>query len=142
MAAPAQGCAKVSADGVVTQLDGKATASQSVTEDDVQLPAKLARMLGGLLADVAALRRRFQPRHVDFEDVAVLTTGASNPVQLRHGMGGRVRWWVVGWQCATNAAPIIRESTDSAVAPVSTADTLVLLSYVAGAVTIRVEAAG
>jgi hypothetical protein len=127
--------AKIDAYGKVTQLDTKATPSEVVTEADVQEPAKLSRLLLRLLADVAALRRRFVPSRTDYEDVAVLNTGAVT--QLQHNMAGRVRWWVVGWQCPTNAAPVLREDV-----ALSTSSTLALRSYVSGIVTIRVESAG
>lgn len=129
--------AKIDSSGKVTQLDARAGADEVVTEEDVQEPAKLSKMLARLLANVAALRRARVSARVDFEDVVVPSTGATAPVRLQHNMVGRVRWWVVGWQCSTNVAPILREDTAN-----TTASTLVLLSYVAGTATIRVEAAG
>jgi len=127
--------ARIAADGKVTQLDGRAAPAEVVTEADVQDPAKLARLLGRMLSDEAALRRRFAPARLDFEDIPVLVTG--DIVQFHHNFGGRARWWVVGWQCATNVAPILREDVT-----LTTTDTLVLRSYVAGTVTLRLEAAG
>ena len=119
----------------VTRLDGRASAPVVITESDVKDAAKLARMLGDVIAAAAELSRAWAPAVVDFEDVAVSTAGAL--VTLQHNMRGRVRWWVVDWVCATNVAPILRKSTTA-----TTSDTLVLLSYVAGTATIRVEAAG
>lgn len=127
--------AKVSSAGLVTQLGSKPTPDEVVTEQDVQEPAKLARVLGRVLAEVAALKRRFAPRAIDFEDVAVSTAGAT--VSLEHGMSGRVRWYLVGWQSSGTTAPILKESTT-----LTTSSTLVLASYVAGTATIRVEEAG
>lgn len=134
MGAPISGSARIASDGTVTQLDGRAATAEAITEDDVADAAKLTRLLARVLTDIAALRRRFVPRRLDFEDVAVLSTGAT--VQLQHGFGGRVRWWVAGWQCPTNVAPILREDT-----ALTDVNTIVLRSYVAGTVTIRVEAA-
>ncbi len=134
-ALPPVSAARFSGDGKVTQLDARAGAREVVTESDVQDPSKLAKLLTRILADVASLTRAWRPARLDFEDVAVSTAGAAVPLQ--HNMNGRVRWWVVGWQCTTNVAPILREDTTN-----TTASTLVLLSYVAGTATIRVEAAG
>ena len=117
----------------VTQLDGKAGPDEAVTENDVKDAAKLAKMLARVLATLAGLRRAWAPTTVDFEDVAVTTGGATVPFQ--HNFNGRVRWWVVGWQSAASTAPYLREDTT-----LTTASTLVLKSYVAGTVTIRVEA--
>ncbi len=135
MATPDVACAKVSSDGTITQLGGRAAPEEVLTEEDAKRPDKVARLLARLLADVAALRRRFSPRRIDYEDVPVLGTGAA--VQFQHGFSGRVRWWVVGWQCASSVAPILKEDTDA-----TTSDTLVLNSYVEGTATIRVEEVG
>ena len=119
----------------VTRLDGKAEPVNVVTEDDAKDAGKVARAIAKLQVDSAGLRRRFAPDRIDFEDVAVSTAGAT--VTLQHGLAGRVRWWVVDWVCATNVAPILRKDDTN-----TTDSTLVLLSYVAGTATIRVEAAG
>ncbi len=127
--------ARIAADGTVTRLDGRADAEEIITDDDVKEPAKLTRLLSRILSNVAALKRVSAPRRLDFEDVVVSTAGASVPLQ--HNLNGRVRWSVVDWECATNVAPILRKDATN-----TTASTLVLLSYVAGTATIRVEAAG
>ncbi len=126
--------ARISRDGTVTRLDGRADAEEVITEDDVKEPAKVTRLLSRILSNIAALKRVSAPSRFDFEDVAVSTSGAS--VTLQHNINGRVRWWVVDWECVTNAAPILRKDATN-----TTASTLVLLSYVAGTATIRVEAA-
>lgn len=133
MGAPIVGSAVVTSDGKVTQLDGRASAAEALTEADVQDTSKLTRLLARILAELAALRRRFSPRRVDFEDVVVLDTGVA--IQLQHSFGARARWWVIGWQCPTNVTWILREDKVN-----TTTATLVLLSYAAGTVTIRVEA--
>lgn len=127
--------AKVASDGTLYSLDGRAAPDEVMTSEDAKDPEKIARVLGRLLKENAELRRRWNPRRVDFEDVAVSTAGAV--VSLQHGFAGRVRWWPVGWQSAASTAPYLREDTAA-----STADTLVLKSYVAGTVTVRVEEAG
>ncbi len=127
--------ARIEADGRVKILDGKAEPDAVVTESDAKDPAKLARLLARLLKDIATVRRRFTAKRIDFEDVAVSTAGAT--VSLQHNLNGRVRWWLAGWQSSGTTAPILKES-----ATATTAQTLVLMSYVAGTATIRVEGAG
>ena len=127
--------AKITQDGKTTRLVLRAGAPETITEHDVQDPSNLALILTGIRADVADQRADFVPNRIDYEDYPVLTGGAA--LRLIHGFNGRVRWWVVGWQCPTNVAPILKEDTVQ-----TDTKTLVLLSYVAGTVTIRVEAAG
>ncbi len=126
--------AKITATKAVV-LDGKADAPEVVTTDDVQDPEKLARGLQRMARDLAALRRRFNPQRIDFEDVVVPAAGAS--FSLEHRFGGRVRWWVVGWQAFGSVVPLLREDKAS-----TTSSTLVLISNAAGTATIRVENAG
>ncbi len=127
--------ARVTSAGAVQALDSRAQPNQVFTEDDAKEPPKVARILARLLADVATIKQRFAPKRVDFEDVAVSTAGAT--VTLQHNLKGRVRWWLAGWQSSGTTAPILKESTTA-----TTDSTLVLMSYVAGTATIRVESAG
>lgn len=128
--------AKVASDGAVTVLDGRGEPDEAVTADDAKDASKLARLLGRLLSDVAALRRAWAPRSIDFEDVTVSTAGAQ--VALAHNFGGRVRWWICGWQSSGTSAPVLRESSSVT----TDENTLYLQSYVAGTACIRVEEAG
>ncbi len=132
MGAAIVGCARVASDGRVTQIDGKATAPEIVTESEVQEPAKLARLLGRLVVEVAALRRRFAPRRTDFEDCVV--TNPATILTLEHSFGGRVRWWIVD----QTSAMMANQTADT------TADTLVLSVYgdADGTCTVRIEEAG
>ena len=93
--------ARIEATGTVKLLDGKAEPDEVVTEADAKDTAKLARLLARLLKDVATLKRRFAPKRIDFEDVAVGQVGTIT--NLAHKFAGRVRWSVVGWQ--TTATP-------------------------------------
>lgn len=95
----------------------------------------MSRIVQGLLNDVATLKRAWTPRRIDFEDVAVDGTG-STLYRFPHGFGGRVRWWVVDWSGAASVAGLMRDedATDD--------NTLVLVSWIAGTVTVRVEEAG
>lgn len=130
-----RGVAKISASGAVKQLDGKAQPDQIVTESDVQQPRKLARLLSDLLKDIAALKRRAYPRRIDFEDIVVDATGVT-AIPMRHGFNGRVRWWPVDWRAVGTSGPQLNRGS------ATDANTLVLVSYAAGTVTIRVEEAG
>lgn len=128
--------AKVDSDGAVTPLDGRTEPDEVVTAQDVQDPDKLARLLGRILKDIAALKRRWAPRHIDFE---LAVTGSATPqtVQLEHGFNGAVRWWVVDWSTGGTVAISAMKNT-----ALTTTKTLVLSVYNAGAMTIRVEEAG
>jgi hypothetical protein len=126
--------ATVPASGVVRQLDRPASPDEVMSEVDAQNAVKLARVLLRILKDVATLKRRWWPDRIDFEDFPVSTAGAT--VTLNHGLGGRVRWWLVDWESSGTTAPILKRTS------ATTNDSLVLASYVAGTATIRVEAAG
>jgi hypothetical protein len=126
--------ASVYRDGKVVQLDRPAMPDEVVTESDVQEPPKLARLLGRLLRDVAGLLRRWEPKRIDFEDIACV---AGETIRLEHGLGGRVRWWQVEWTgtgVGTFGGFEQTSATDN--------DTLVLLVVDNGTATVRVELAG
>lgn len=125
--------ANVTSAGVVRQLDGRPEPDENITEAAVKEPRSLARLLLRLFRDVALLKRRWWPRRIDFEDKAVDATGTT-AYTLPHNFGGRVRWWVVDW--SGSAGPQLAKSSDT------TDRSLVLVSYVAGTATIRVEEAG
>lgn len=127
--------AKVTSSGAVAVLDQRAEPDGVTTEADVKDPTKLARLLTATRATLALLRRRWAPRRIDFEDVTVGTSGLA--VRLEHGFGGRVRWWVVGLVSTSGTDAALKEDTTN-----TTKDTLVLFSYVAATVVIRVEEAG
>lgn len=93
--------ARVEQDGKVKALDGKAEPDEVISEDDAKEPAKVAKLFVRILKDIAALKRRFVAKRVDFEDVVV--GGDGTVTQLAHNFAGRVRWSVVGWQ--TSSAP-------------------------------------
>ncbi len=134
MAAPVAGRAKVDASGRVMPLGPRPAPDLSVTADDVKDASKLARFVGKLYADVAALRARWYPRSVDFEDI-VVTVG--NDKALHHGFNARVRWWVVDWVSTGGGSATQFETQNT-----TDANTLVLYSGESGVATIRVEEAG
>lgn len=116
------------------QLDGKAEQTAVYTEQDVQDPAKLASLLTDLAAIVKDLKKVRQPKFIDFEDIK--TTAGGNVI-LPHGLGGRVRWWVIDWVPGTTGNVIGAEG----VAASTTSDTLVIKTYAVGVASFRVELA-
>lgn len=136
MTAPLVGsAARIDATGKIYQLGPKSQPDQNLTEDDVADATKLTKLLVKMLGDIAALRRRYAPRRIDFEDIVTGTSGAT--FQLQHNLSGRVRWWLVGWSAVGTSAPVLKEFPS-----LITSNTLALQSYVAGTATIRVEEAG
>lgn len=115
-------------------LDRPAEPDERVTPEDVQDAPKLARLLMRILKELALLRRRWWPRKVDHEDRTVDGTGTTK-YRFPHGFGGRVRWWPVDWSGAASVPGLMRHAD-------SDANTLVLVSWIAGTVTVRIEEAG
>lgn len=127
--------ARIDSTGRAFQLDSRADVDEQITEADAENPARVARLLTRILKDVASLKRRWIPRRIDFEDIAVDNTGTTK-YRFSHRFGARVRWWAVDWQSASSAGESLRRHSDS------DADTLVLVSHVSGTVSVRVEEAG
>lgn len=125
--------ARIDRTGRVHQIDRPAEPDELVTEEDVKEPSKLARVLLRLLKDVAALKRRYWPRRLDFEDVAI---DSNVPVRLAHNFRARVRWWVVDWQPTTPGDVAIFERAATA-----TTTVLVLNAGNNGTASFRVEVA-
>lgn len=119
----------VNSAGVITRLGIRRQPDRTTTTADVQDPEKLARAVQALEKATATASTA---KSVDFQDVAVSPAGAL--VSLPHGFGTRVRWWLVDWESSGTSAPVLKRDATS------TNDTLVLASYVAGTVTIRIEA--
>lgn len=119
--------------GKTRQLDRPAEPSEQVTVEQVADPPTLVRLLMRLLREVAFGNRRWFPQRVDHEDRVVDATGTTK-YRFPHGFGGRVRWFPVDWQGAAGHGLARHDDSDT--------NTLVLVSYVAGTVTLRIEAAG
>ncbi len=125
--------ARIASDGKVTRLGSRAGAPDVTTEDDVKDPAMLAKLLGRMRADLADLKRRYEPRRLDFEDQPMLS-GVGNTISLAHGFGGRVRFWLL--DSTSQGGAWLNAAT--------TKDTLVLdvAGTSDGTCTVRVEEAG
>lgn len=118
--------------GKARQLDGRAEPDEVVTPEDAADTTKLARLLIRILRELAAMRRRWWPRSIDFRDID--TNVGAGVIRLPHGFGGRVNWWVVKADGAIDVLLGEDASTDG--------NTLVLTSSGTSVVTIRVEEAG
>lgn len=126
----------IESDGEVRQLDSRASAQIVITSDDVKDAERLARLLQQALRENAELRRRWMPRELYFRDQAVTATNTTK-IRLVHNFGGKVNWAVVRWDgSAAGSSYGIDEHTDT------DANTLVVVSSVAGTATIRVWEAG
>ena len=123
--------AVVSSSGGVRQLDLRPEPEEQITEEQAKDPARLARVLMKIIRDLSGMRRRWWPRYVDHEDLVVDGTGTTK-YRLPHEFGGRVRWWPVDWSDSA-AGPRLKRHADT------DSNTLVLVSYTAGTVTVRVE---
>ena len=120
--------------GKPRKLDRAPTPDEQVTEEQAKDTPRVARVLTDLLRDVAAFKRRWAPRVVDFEDFDFDGSGTT-VYRFPHGFRARVRFSVVDWTGATGGPQFVRHaSTD--------VHTLCLVSYEAGTATIRVEEAG
>jgi hypothetical protein len=129
--------ARIDDDGTVTPLDGKATPDEVVTEDDVQKPPVLSRLIARVLRDVALLNRRWAPQRLVYPDrVSTGSTGAPQTFRFEHRLAGRVLWWVADWKSTATVAPAVRKTT------ATTEDTLVLQVMTAGTFTLVIEEAG
>ncbi len=122
------------ANGKPRQLDLPAQPDNPVTEEQVTDVKRLSRLLNELRKDVMAQKRRWQPDFIEHEDVAVDGTGTTK-YRFPHKLGKRVRWWPTDWTGATAGARFVKHAD-------SDADTLVLVSYTAGKLTLRIEVAG
>lgn len=118
----------------VRQLDRQSQPSEQITEEQAKEPARVARLLMALLQDVATLKRRWWPRAIVHRDRVVDSTGTT-VYRFPHNFDGRVEWWPVDWTAATAGPRLVRHSsTDN--------NTLALVSYTAGTLTLRVQEAG
>jgi hypothetical protein len=125
-------------DGKSRQLDTRTQSDEIVSADDAGDTTKLARLLTRLLAELAAVRRRWVPRSITFRDV-VSTGDYLTPVEipLKHNLGGLVEFWVVDTivQASATVPLIVRH-------PSSDPNTLVISVYYSATFAIRVEEAG
>lgn len=129
--------AYVESDGTIVQLDGRTEPDEVVTPTDVEDASKLARIVGRVLRDIAALKRRYAPRRIVFRDVVSTgTTVSAQTKRFAHGLDGKVHWWVADWSSTATVAPCVRRSAST------TSDLLVLEFLTTGTATVIVEEAG
>lgn len=130
--------AVVTSTGVARSLDRIPESTAPLTEKDVQEPITLARLVLGLLRDVAKILGRWRPRTTDFEGI-VSTGSAGTPVSVRlvHNFGTNVRWWVTDCQLAgVVVVPLVMRTAASDL------NTLTLSIYYPATLSFHVEEAG
>ena len=130
--------ANIRADGESLQLDKRAASQDLVRPEDVTDASKLARMISRSADEIAAVKRRWSPRRVDFE--GIVTAGTINDPQrfaLAHNLNGPVRWWIVRLTNPTGASNTLLVEVDG-----TDENTLVLDAYFPATITLRVEEAG
>jgi hypothetical protein len=136
--------AVIDRNGTVRQLDRRAEPDEQVTPDQVANIGRMARLLMRMLKDLALLKRRFFPKRIDHQDRDVDDSGTVKH-RFAHNMGGRVRWWVTD---VTSLTPVTIGLSTVYIPPAlvqhsdTDDNTLVLVSYVASTLTLRIEEAG
>lgn len=127
------------ATNTVRTLDRIPETATPLTESDVKDASNLVRLFSGLLRDVQRLLGLWRPKRIDFTDVVSEgSTLAAHTIELAHGFGCEVRWWIVDTQTTGGLISVTYVRRE----PESTADVLVLSFYYPGRFTIRVEEAG
>lgn len=122
--------------GAVRQLDKQGEPPERVTPEQWADAPRMTRLMTDVLRQLVVLQRRFWPLRLDYEDVAVDDTGTT-VYRFPHGFGGRVRWWVVDWQANGSLFDHSLSKHSS-----SNDDTLALVSFTPGTMTLRIEEAG
>ncbi len=123
--------ARIDAAGRIERLDGKAEPTKSVEESDVKDAGILVRLLRGILADIAALKRRAVPQRITFPSRSYLGDGVTK-YRLQHDFGCIPDLLVVRWNGVIAANFIAHADTDER--------TLVVVSLSEGTGVIRLEA--
>lgn len=128
----------VPAYGPIRQLDGRREPDEQVTPEQATDPDRVSRILMKILRDVAELKRRWFPRHIDFEGlVSTGTDSAPQRFRLGHNLKADVRWWVIDTRNANTVVVTLINR-----APSSDPNTLILDVYYEATLTIRVEESG
>jgi hypothetical protein len=122
------------ASGVMRQLDRPSDPEEQVNDDQISDETQMSRLMMGILRDIVKMKRRFWPSYLEFEDRTVDASGTT-VLRLTHNFGKRVRWWVVDWSGASSGHHLVKHAS-------SDLNTLALVSFTAGTVTVRVEESG
>ncbi len=113
---------------------------ETFTADDVvdpeTLAAQLTRMNQAIVAATAAARADPLGGATVYKGLTTGITGAK--LIIKHGLGRRGFWWVVGWQGAAVGAGHSLVSDEGDTVPITDKNTLCLRSYVAGVVDVAV----
>lgn len=112
---------------------GRSGISKPTSIADVTDPAKLTEMLRQLSLRVQELEAKSGQEAVEFERNVTGTTAAGVNHTFEHNLGCPVRWYVVHWSGSAVVHPALVYQTSS------TANSLVLTSYSAGRLVLRIE---
>jgi hypothetical protein len=122
----------VNVDGVMRVVRRPVPRIELLTVEDLKDPKRVVRAYNSLLELVTQLSQESSLPYVEFEDVEV-SVGVM--YTLRHGLNGRVRFWVTEWQgTASQGFTVVTASSDD--------NTLVLQAIgpgVSGKATFRVQ---
>lgn len=124
--------------GILAKARRRLSSSASVQDADVTDPQKLAEILRSTLLRLSELEAKSPPEWVEFE-TATSTGGAL--IRLNHGFGSPVRWWATAWTRPVGGGAYPTTDHDLVQDALSDTNTLVLRSYTAGRVVIRIEPA-
>lgn len=127
----------VDRDGLLAKARRYSNAVSSIYDESLKDTQKLGEILRGIVNRLTSVEARTPPEAVEIEKV-VSAGGAVT--EFTHNFKCPVRWYVVDWAKSSAAtpttAPILVRNQDT-----STEDVLVLSSYTAGKVVLRIEPA-
>ncbi len=116
------------------ELERSAEPDDQITPEQLQDESRMQRLWMRVLRDLKSLLRRWSPDIIEYEDFP-FNAGGTTLYRFDHGLGGRIRWYVVDWHTATDPASLVRDDA-------TTSEVLVLRSYPDGTGTIRIERSG
>lgn len=119
--------------GVLQRARRAVSRSASVSSEEVKDPQKLSEVIRLLSVRVQELEAKQVPDAVEIVKDITGTAGVPVVVSFTHNFGSQVRWYPVYWSSAITVAPALVYNTTS------TPDMLVLTSYSAGRIILRIE---
>lgn len=127
----------INLNGVTQRSRRQVNRASSVSVEEVSDPVKLTEIIRQLSVRVSELEAASSPDSVEFEFNTTGTVGAGEELELNHGFGCPVRWYVTYWRVDSpgHEAPSIMEHTTEP----SDSNVLRLEIHSAGRIVIRVE---
>ncbi len=121
--------------GEKRELSRLKESDQQITPEQLEDVPRMQRLWMRVLRDLSRLLSLWTPDVIEHEDVPFDGTGTTT-YALNHNLGGRVRFWAVDWVSGSGGGPALARHSDT------TDNVLVLVSYIDGVGTIRIERAG